>query len=468
MALKLASMTFVVSCFACASTQAASNGRAALDAADEDEVSREGIPTIVFRTRTGGGGYLNPPVVVGDTVYVSSSGRLHNEPDAADGLYAIDRLSGEIRWHAHTDTDANALTVHDGRVFAGTDGGRLFVVDAVSGEVRATAPAPSSTSPTTTRRGAPFRPTELLADGCCSDEEWPLTVGSIFGAPLPIAEGVVFADSRGNVLYWHADQLEVIVHEFEQFGGFRAPLVAVPGAPGEFVYASLTGEVGRADLRARVAWRATLARQVYAAPLVLADRVIFTHSHVPRDRAMRLPVEGRRGLVRVDPPSEPGPNLIALRLASGALDWWASGSSLSGRSHTHLRTPAVIASGRVYWQDPLEGILSLDPASGALRSRAAVGACHETSQWAGLVVADGHLAYAPRLDGILYAVDLRTSTRRWALDFGDTEFAGEPMPEDIPCEGLGEPLYTSPAIAPDGMLYLMSGHGVLYGLRLAD
>lgn len=440
-------------------------------------------PTYVWGSRTWGGGYLNVPVVVGDTLFVSSSGRRHNEPDERDGLYAVNRHTGEGLWFAHTESDANALTVHDGRVFVGTDGGRLYVVDAETGDVQATAPAiaspiPSPTSPTSptsstssaspTQGRAPFRPSPLVADGCCADEEWPLEVGSIFGAPLPIADGVAFGDSNGNILYWHDGQLEVLAHAYEQLGAFRAPLVAVPGAPDEFIYASVAGEVGRMNMRSRRRWYGLLGRSIYAPPLVLEHRIIFTHGEAPTaDAPVRLPVPGRRGLATIPAPPEPGPNLLALHVQTGELLWRATGSAISGRARTQLRTPAAVSDGRVYWQDPLEGILSLDPATGQLRTRAMIGACDDRIQWAGLVIDDAGVAYAPRFDGVLYGVELHTSTRLWAMEFGYREHAGEMLPEDIPCEGVGEPLYSTPALTADGMLYFTTGLGELHAFRVA-
>jgi outer membrane protein assembly factor BamB len=84
-----------------------------------------------------GAGSVTSPVVAGDTVLFGVAVRAA-APDFAgnaDGLYAVDTASGQVRWHASADTPIrSAPAVLDGTVYAmgglrargGATGGNLL------------------------------------------------------------------------------------------------------------------------------------------------------------------------------------------------------------------------------------------------------------------------------------------------------------------------------------------------------
>src|SRR5690606_22957574 len=64
-------------------------------------------PRMRWAARVGIQGWLNSPLVMGKTVLVPSSGKLHNAPDPEDGLHALDLRTGKRIWFTPTGDDAN-------------------------------------------------------------------------------------------------------------------------------------------------------------------------------------------------------------------------------------------------------------------------------------------------------------------------------------------------------------------------
>jgi outer membrane protein assembly factor BamB len=88
-----------------------------------------------------GAGSLTPPVVVGNTVLFGVAVRTPaaGASGNADGLYAVDTMSGELRWRASADTPIrSAPAVLDGTIYAmgglrprgGASGGNLLAFGA--------------------------------------------------------------------------------------------------------------------------------------------------------------------------------------------------------------------------------------------------------------------------------------------------------------------------------------------------
>jgi len=92
------------------------------------------VPTIKYRFFVGKQSWRNNPKIVGSRLFVGSSGRVRNEPDALDGLYSFDLETGEKVWQVQTDSDFNDLTYVKGLVIGGTESGEVIAVGARSGK----------------------------------------------------------------------------------------------------------------------------------------------------------------------------------------------------------------------------------------------------------------------------------------------------------------------------------------------
>lgn len=70
-------------------------------------------------------------------VYVGTSGAQWNEPDSEDGVYCLDMASGSKLWFRPTSTDANEISIINGLILVGTDGGTLYAITPHDGSVAA-------------------------------------------------------------------------------------------------------------------------------------------------------------------------------------------------------------------------------------------------------------------------------------------------------------------------------------------
>ena len=93
-------------------------------------------PVIRWSADVGIQGYANTPLVGEDYVFVTSQGSLHNQSDSEDGFYAIDRTDGSRVWFYPTDEDINGASLTSELVIGGSDSGVLYAIDRASGERR--------------------------------------------------------------------------------------------------------------------------------------------------------------------------------------------------------------------------------------------------------------------------------------------------------------------------------------------
>ena len=112
-------------------------------------------------------------------------------------------------------------------------------------------------------------------------------------------------------------------------------------------------------------------------------------------------------------------------------------------------------------------IVSLNSRTGKLAARKTVGACLFPN-WASPVAAGG-IAYVPRMDGTLHAMNVDDMSQRWSLYLGDSQ-AVRPgtRNSETRCRwevASGHSLYSPPAIAPDGTILLGTSEGYLYAIE---
>ena len=117
-------------------------------------------PAIAWRLETGGPLHSSPAVVAGTVFQTSATGT----------LWAVDLVTGGIRWQADLDGALTSPTVVDDLVVAGSTTGRVTALDRATGTVRWTSELP----------------------------------GQVRGAPAPVEAGLIAGSTAGQVSFIRA------------------------------------------------------------------------------------------------------------------------------------------------------------------------------------------------------------------------------------------------------------------------
>ena len=379
-------------------------------------------PKIRWKTSIGITGYLNSPLVVGNTVFVPSSGSVHNRPDPQDGLHALDLKTGKDKWHASSTLDANGAVYADGHVVFTSDDAQVRGLDATTGA-----------------------------------EVWRvLRKGNVYAVPVVVGDVVVVGDSAGGVVGLGLTD------------GKQRWTVSVPGtirggiaADDEHVYiVSQRGTVVAVDgSDGSTAWKSRVTRpgfyggaepiEGYHAPTIVDGKVIVPFA---RDTTYDVPA------------------LVALSTKTGDKVWTGTAGSTSA-DFGNLRSSPAVVDGTLVWAEPYSGdVVGASVATGAVTFRRTVGACL-FPQYGSPAIA-GTRAYVPRHDGWLYAVDLPGGGPTWRIFLGNSASAGSvdmaPLPPPNPDCGWNPSeaaLYAPVAIAGDGTIITGSGEGWVYAIE---
>lgn len=379
-------------------------------------------PEIRWKTQIGICGYLNNAVVADGKVWVGSSGNLHNRPDVRDGIWCLELATGKVLWHRQTPIDACGVLLAGDKILATCDDGALRALDAAGGKVL-----------------------------------WELQrEGELYAQPLRMGKHVVVGDSGGNVLAADIDTGKVAwtrkVANSHTRGGLSSDGKDIYGICREGIAYRLTPE-------GKVVWSRLISSDsqldAYPAPTV-KDGVVY--------------VAFAAGM------SIPGPRLIALDAKSGKELWKASDPNRVAGRHLNLRSSPALAGeflliGQPYGNQLLLVSQKTGRAAGAIDLGQAM-----FPHWPSPVVA-GDVAYLPRHDGALYAVDWKNRKLLWSLYIGDVEQIGQALPANLMPEGwehsawkpaVGDALYATPALGPDGTVLIGSGQGWFYAIGGAE
>ena len=92
-------------------------------------------PRIEWSKEIGIAGWLNSPIIVNGTIYVGSAGRSQGTQDSFDGVWALDLYTGEQKWFFGAALDVNGISYGDGIIVATGDEGRVWGIDARTGDL---------------------------------------------------------------------------------------------------------------------------------------------------------------------------------------------------------------------------------------------------------------------------------------------------------------------------------------------
>ncbi len=384
----------------------------------------EGNATIEWRVPMGIGGWLNSPIIVGDTVFVASAGRAQGTEDARDGVYAFNLYNGRQEWFFGATLDVNGVGYGSGIVVATGDEGRVWAIDAQDGD--------------------------LL---------WEDALGvATFGYPLVLEEEqlVVIGDANGVATAYN---LRNGVLRWQLGAGSAAAKVDGPirgGAASDGEMIVIAGEnrdVLAVDLNGRQLWRTevierdtagALAR-IWAAPTMVRDMVVIT-------------------MLREDTFVDPA--ITALSKADGTIVWQAEDAAGIKTDWGSIRSSVAVVGDLLVYGEPYSNrLVAIDIETGETAWDVEVGAyCYP--HWPSPAVVSGQVIL-PRHDGGLYAVSVETQTKVWEIYLGNSSspgtfpasFGAGEFCEWGPTEGYS--ILASPAIASNGYIIIPTLEGYL-------
>jgi outer membrane protein assembly factor BamB len=416
------------------------------DAASQDAAQAKPRPEIVQQFFIGKQTWRNNPTIVGNRLFVGSSGRVWNEPDVLDGVYSFNIDTGERMWFVHTDADFNDLIYTEGLVVGGTDSGKVLGIGARTG---------------TTYWSRQF-------------------YGKVHARPARLRAGVAVATSAGGLFVLSLkDGLTKARSDLDS--GVRGGLVA---SQGELWVATVSGTLyrymgfGEVQLRREskifypdelgnelsgkaIEWYERLGKgrgqraKFFSAPLVLDDRVILS---VVRARHYDYPP-------------------VMAFLKNGTLDWIGTDpKGIVGSAFGDSRLTPASWYGRLIVADPhSNAIYSLATDSGEVVWATNLG--HpEIHHRASPVVANDYV-YVARQDGFLHKLQASDGKRIWSMFIGQNGYAGRTYLEDEPLPDsesefawdsqISHPILSTPAVS-DGTIVVGTDEGYLYVIKDPD
>ena len=376
---------------------------------------------IVWATKVGIQGWLNNPVISGDTVFTGSAGLRRGEPDSRDGVYALRLSDGSVVWIHAAGNDVNGVAVNDDVVIATGDEGSVWALNSSDGSVRWAFP---------------------------KDEEED--IAAVFTNPLIVHDLAVVGDAEG-VLY----ALDLATGEPRWTAQLDTSIRGGAASDNEAIY--VVGEAGDArafSLDGREYWRRsltfenrnseTLTARVFAAPTVVGDLVVIPYV---RDTSYSTPA------------------LVALDRYIGSIRWEGSDPDAVRDGWGNLRSSPAVAGDLLLFADPtFPGLVAVDTTDGTAQW-ALEGGTSCLEHWPSPAIA-GTTVVLPLHDGGLYAFDLDTRQMTGSLYLGVAAHEGA-FPEDFRARTCGaeSPIFASPAIASDGTVVIGTAEGYVFKIE---
>lgn len=405
-----------------------------------DQVETSSGPQIVHRFFIGKQSWRNNPTIIGNRLFIGSSGRVWNEPDQLDGVYSFDLDTGEKMWFVHTDSDFNDLAYIKGFVVGGTDSGNVLAVGARSGKRYWTRKLDGSVY---------ARPVRLPAGVAVATARGELQV-------LNLADGTTKASSsvdagvragmtadKGDL--WVATEIGTL-YRYVGFGDVQMRRESSVYYPDEFG-SELSGVA--IDWYERLGQGRGQRAKFYSAPLIVDNRVILSmvrHRQYEYPPVMAFTKDGGLDWIGTDPE----------RLVDGAF----------GDSRV---TPASWYR-RLITADPFSNaIYSMSTDSGEVVWATDLGQA-TFQHWASPVIGNDYV-YVARHDGFLHKLQAIDGKRVWSIYLGQHKHAGKvflanellpQMNSDSEWDPRhAHPIFSTPAVS-DNTIVVGTDEGYLY------
>lgn len=378
-------------------------------------------PRILWQAEVGIQGWLNNPIVVGNSVFVSSAGVAQFVDDRRDAIYALDLRNGKQIWYYQAEKDVNGIGYLDGIVVATGDEGRIWALSAHDG-----------------------------------DPIWVVDFGReipTYSNPLTVDGMVVIGDDSGRVTAFDIDDGTQLWQQ-EVTGAVRGGAAS----DGEAIYVAGEGhEVLALDMSGKVLWRTEVSgrgeglegTRVFATPTVAGDLVIVT-------------------LVRANVSAEPA--VVALDRLTGEIAWQAVDvAGLKTGNWANIRSSVAVAGDVVVFGEAYsDSLVALDLQTGQTRWSVAAGS-YCLPHWPSPAITGGQVILA-REDGGLYAISLADKSVVWEIYLGN--YRAQPAGNFPP--GFGEEfceqsesgfaILSSPAITAEGIIIVGTLEGFIYAI----
>lgn len=124
------------------------------------------LPQLVWSADVGCQAWRNTPVVLGNDIFVASSGNVWNAPDDQDGVFSLSAETGSQKWFAPMPHDANAMLLSKGWILVGCDDGTIACLKQATGEEVWSTRLPSAAI------GGPFKLRANIGAGLASGADY--------------------------------------------------------------------------------------------------------------------------------------------------------------------------------------------------------------------------------------------------------------------------------------------------------
>ena len=405
---------------------------------------------ILWRQKIGVSSWRNTPVVIGEYLYVGSSGSSWNKPDSLDGVYAFEARTGKQKWFYQSAIDVNEVAFIEGLVLVGNDFGEVFALSASSGELswKIRLKGAVYAKPAYTTAGVVIATGEGglylldLANGDILDET---SVDGGVRAGLIARDTHIYAATESGTL-----------HRFSTLGGFDSL-----GAMG-LIYPDKYGDEQK-NIVEDISRFAQLGNgkyskaSIYSAPLLLDGKIVI-------------------GFVRQTSYSYPA--VLALNFMDdgsiGKLAWYGTDAERLVGNFGNIRfTPASYES-YLYFGNPYSNkVYALDSNDGTVVWSTELGQ-PMFQHWSSPIIG-GDFLYVARHDGYLHKLDPKTGERLLSVFLGLNDNAGltfyrheEPPGKDLrarwnPSDSFA--IFSTPAYS-QGVVFVGSDEGYLYAIEM--
>jgi len=386
-------------------------------------------PRVIWSIQIGVQGYNNTPIVTHDTIYVSSQGHTYRQTpgdlDDGDGVYALEPATGAIRWHVQTDSDAHGMTLDGDYLFTVTRAGTVYAIDRNRGDV-----------------------VWARSNNC-----------SLHGAPI-VHDGHLHVPNGGGMIRYNRESGEPVGDVPDCVHGTRDGMSVAD----DYIYVAATRQPLEVYRGAQLRWRADGGaiedNQDGWQPAVISGDLVF--------------ITYRRW--RFDDSRQARPAIVAMWRDNGQIAYVidledpSKATEVSSYPAPFQVTMPWIVGDRVYATPITRGaIVSYDILTGEEVEVIPLPDCRRR-QFASLVGTPA-VGYFARHDGVLYGFSLQPFRVIWRIHLGMHALAGTTTTHvhvtggcsELPTDGTA--LFSTPAIGPDGTLYVGSGDGWLYAIR---